>query len=92
MIRTSSMSRLVRIILSRSRVRGRVLSWGFSCFSQLGYAVDGFGAGLAGMPQMVATLRRVVGPLKKELVIGVAACKTASACWTAKELFTWGSN
>ncbi|KAH8116663.1 regulator of chromosome condensation 1/beta-lactamase-inhibitor protein II, partial [Phellopilus nigrolimitatus] len=72
---------------------GSVLSWGLSCFSQLGYAVDGSGTGLgAGVPQMVATLRRVVGPLKKELVIGVAACKTASACWTAKELFTWGSN
>ncbi|KAH8106622.1 hypothetical protein DFH11DRAFT_1732702 [Phellopilus nigrolimitatus] len=52
---------------------GSVLSWGLSRFSQLGYAVDGSGAG-------------------KEFVIGVAACKTASACWTAKELFTWGTN
>ncbi|KAH8103635.1 hypothetical protein DFH11DRAFT_1734775 [Phellopilus nigrolimitatus] len=70
MIRTSSRSRLVKIILSRSRRAG------------LG----------TGALQMVATPRRVVGPLKKELVIGVAACKTASACWTAKELFTWGTN
>ncbi|KAH8100753.1 regulator of chromosome condensation 1/beta-lactamase-inhibitor protein II [Phellopilus nigrolimitatus] len=72
---------------------GSVLSWGLSRFSQLGYAVDGFGAGLGtGALQMVATPRRVVGPLKKELIIGVAACKTASACWTAKDLFTWGTN
>ncbi|KAH8115549.1 hypothetical protein DFH11DRAFT_1585317, partial [Phellopilus nigrolimitatus] len=70
-----------------------VLSWGLSRFSQLGYALDRSGAGLGtGTLQMVETLRRVVGPLKKELAIGVAACKTTSACWTAKELFTWGTN
>lgn len=36
--------------------------------------------------------RRVYGPLKKEIVRGVAACKTASACWTDNEVFTWGTN
>ncbi|KAH8104396.1 hypothetical protein DFH11DRAFT_1733872 [Phellopilus nigrolimitatus] len=42
--------------------------------------------------QTVATPWRVVGPLKKEFVTRIAACETASAYWTAKELFTWGIN
>lgn len=36
--------------------------------------------------------KKIVGPLKKEFVLGVAASKTASACWTATEVFTWGTN
>ena len=36
--------------------------------------------------------RRIFGPLKKEVVKGIAACKTASACWTEVDLFTWGTN
>ena len=31
-------------------------------------------------------------PLKRERVKGIAACKSASACWTETELFTWGKN
>ncbi|KAL5492938.1 hypothetical protein ACEPAI_4386 [Sanghuangporus weigelae] len=64
---------------------GSVLSWGLARFSQLGYALDG-GQTLQAAP------RRIVGPLKKEIAVGVAACRTASACWTRDELFTWGTN
>ncbi|OCB92256.1 hypothetical protein A7U60_g336 [Sanghuangporus baumii] len=64
---------------------GSVLSWGLARFSQLGYALDG-GQTLQAAP------RRIVGPLKKETAVGVAACRTASACWTRDELFTWGTN
>lgn len=39
-----------------------------------------------------ATARKVQGPLKKEVVVGVAACKSASACWTGTEVYTWGTN
>ena len=39
-----------------------------------------------------STPRRIFGPLKKEVVKGVTACKTASACWTDVDLFTWGTN
>jgi len=39
-----------------------------------------------------ATARKVTGPLKNKFVTGVAACKTASACWTDDEVFTWGTN
>ncbi|KAI5119669.1 hypothetical protein M0805_007759 [Coniferiporia weirii] len=63
---------------------GDVLSWGLARFSQLGYPVEG--ATLQSVP------RRVVGPLKREFVKGVAACRTASVCWTATELYTWGTN
>jgi acyl CoA:acetate/3-ketoacid CoA transferase len=36
--------------------------------------------------------KRVVGLLKKEVVLGVAASKNASACWTKETVFTWGTN
>ncbi|KIL60845.1 hypothetical protein M378DRAFT_130290 [Amanita muscaria Koide BX008] len=39
------------------------------------------------------TPRRILDALRKEVVLGIAASKMASACWTAKgELFTWGTN
>ncbi|KAH9930197.1 uncharacterized protein B0H18DRAFT_1083842 [Fomitopsis serialis] len=72
---------------------GEVYSWGLNRFSQLGYAVEAAdGArGRAEEPIQV-TARKVVGPLKNKAVLGVAACKTASACWTAWEVYTWGTN
>ena len=36
--------------------------------------------------------KRVVGLLRKEVVIGVAGSKNASACWTKDTVFTWGTN
>ncbi|KAF8628076.1 hypothetical protein AX15_004107 [Amanita polypyramis BW_CC] len=37
--------------------------------------------------------RRVLDALRKEVVVGIAASKMASACWTAGgDLFTWGTN
>ena len=36
--------------------------------------------------------KRVVGLLRREIVIGVAASKNASACWTKEAVFTWGTN
>ncbi|KAI0057376.1 hypothetical protein BV25DRAFT_1973088 [Artomyces pyxidatus] len=67
---------------------GTVLSWGLNRFSQLGYELP---VSQRGEEPVQATPRGVTG-LKRETVIGVAACKTASACWTAKEVFTWGKN
>ena len=68
---------------------GTVLSWGLNRFSQLGYVVE---AGAKGDDQVQATPKPILGPLRRERVIGVAACKTASACWTDAVLFTWGKN
>ena len=36
--------------------------------------------------------KRVVGLLRREVVIGVAASRNASACWTKETVFTWGTN
>jgi alpha-tubulin suppressor-like RCC1 family protein len=75
---------------------GEVLSWGLNRFSQLGYVVEssstsGVGVGRLEEP-IQATPRKVLGPLKKDIVRGVAASKGASACWTSTEVFTWGTN
>jgi alpha-tubulin suppressor-like RCC1 family protein len=75
---------------------GEVFSWGLNRFSQIGYVVessstsDGSGSRLEEPIQ--ATPRKVLGPLKKDIVHGVAASKGASACWTATDIFTWGTN
>lgn len=77
---------------------GEVFSWGLNRFSQLGYIIElpsTSGAGLyfgRSEEPIQASPRKVLGPLKKEIVKGVAACKTASACWTEREVFTWGTN
>ncbi|KAI9453100.1 hypothetical protein BJY52DRAFT_1290801 [Lactarius psammicola] len=63
---------------------GAVFSWGLGRFSQLGYDVPA--------PHVQATPRVIGGPLKRERVRGIAACKSASACWTDAVLFTWGKN
>jgi alpha-tubulin suppressor-like RCC1 family protein len=76
---------------------GDVLSWGLNRFSQLGYVIEpsstGTGVSLGRSEEHIqASPRKIFGPLKKEVVRGVAACKTASACWTDDEVFTWGTN
>lgn len=62
-------------------------------FSVLGYAVETTSArpGAAEEP-VQATPKRLVGVLKKEFVIGVAASRYHCAVFTADSLFTWGKN
>lgn len=78
---------------------GDVLSWGMNRFSQLGYVIEAASSGapsgrsfalIEEQTQLIP--RRVYGPLKKEVAVGVAACRTASACWTESVLYTWGTN
>ncbi|KAL1740739.1 regulator of chromosome condensation 1/beta-lactamase-inhibitor protein II, partial [Schizophyllum fasciatum] len=69
---------------------GEVLSWGLNRFSQLGYVVEVTGPFT--QEPIQATPRRIMGALRKETVQGVAAAKTCSACWTAEEVYTWGTN
>ncbi|KAI0630756.1 hypothetical protein C8Q77DRAFT_224911 [Trametes polyzona] len=76
------------LILAKS---GEVYSWGLNRFSQLGYVVETV-AGTRSDEPIQSTPRKIAGPLKSRTVIGVAACKTASACWTVNEVFTWGTN
>jgi len=68
--------------------RGEIFSWGLNRFSQLGYVVDA----PIGAEPVQALPKKIIGPLKKEVVRGVVGCKTASACWTAEEVWTWGTN
>ncbi|KAJ7766843.1 hypothetical protein B0H16DRAFT_1522600 [Mycena metata] len=71
---------------------GEVLSWGLSRFHQLGYVVEPSTTTGRLEEPIQATPRKIYGPLKKEIVKGVAASKQCSACWTATEVFTWGTN
>lgn len=43
-------------------------------------------------PDLQVSPRRIVGPLKKEWVKGVAAGRLSSACWTEENVWTWGTN
>lgn len=78
---------------------GEVFTWGLNRFGQLGYVVEPpsqseslLGFGKAGGEVIQSTPRKVHGALKKEFVIGVVASKACSACWTRREVFTWGRN
>ncbi|KAG5351469.1 hypothetical protein C0989_006387 [Termitomyces sp. Mn162] len=74
---------------------GEVLSWGLNRFSQLGYIIEGpaVGESFGKTDEPIqATPRKILGPLKKEVVKGVAASKTASVCWTDADVYTWGTN
>ncbi|KAJ7632971.1 hypothetical protein FB45DRAFT_914037 [Roridomyces roridus] len=72
---------------------GEVLSWGLSRFHQLGYIVEPSAITTNKLEEPIqAVPRKIYGPLKKEIVKGIAAAKTCSACWTATEVFTWGQN
>ncbi|KAG8768966.1 hypothetical protein FRC12_005243 [Ceratobasidium sp. 428] len=78
-------------------VDGNILSWGMNRFHQLGYVIEPpepSSKSRADLPenQVQITPKRIIGPLRKEVVVGIAACKTASACWTKNDLYTWGTN
>ncbi|QRW16770.1 The BTB (BR-C, ttk and bab)/POZ (Pox virus and Zinc finger) domain [Rhizoctonia solani] len=68
---------------------GDVLSWGMNRFHQLGYVIEQTDSPGKPIPKGKANIdssenqvqvspKRVVGPLRKEIVVGIAACKTAS--------------
>ena len=72
---------------------GEVYSWGHNRFSQLGYVLEVSAAPGGRHEEPIQTVpKRIVGPLKREVVVGVAASRNASACWTKETLFTWGTN
>ena len=72
---------------------GEVFSWGLNRFSQLGYVVEVSISSIGRHEEPIQVIpKRVVGLLRREVVIGVAASKNASACWTKETVFTWGTN
>ena len=75
---------------------GEVLSWGSNRFSQLGYVIEPLPSNTSGFERIEepiqTTPRRIHGQIRKEFVRGIAASKMSSACWTSREVFTWGTN
>ncbi|WWC60971.1 uncharacterized protein I303_103548 [Kwoniella dejecticola CBS 10117] len=74
---------------------GYILSWGHNRFSQLGYTIEVPDKPIPGSRDddlVQVSPKRIVGPLKKEIVRGVAAGRMNSACWTADAVWTWGTN
>ena len=74
---------------------GEVFSWGLNRFSQLGYILDTpTGRESLGRIEepIQSTPRRVQAALRKVVVRGVAASRSASACWTEQDVYTWGTN
>ncbi|KAF2669774.1 hypothetical protein BT63DRAFT_399932 [Microthyrium microscopicum] len=69
--------------------RGEVFSWGSNQYGQLGYAM----ANSTKAEDAVQLLpRQIYGPLRKEIVVGIAASGIHSVIHTANELFTFGKN
>lgn len=77
---------------------GDVFTFGLNRFGQLGYTLDAPSSSTSRPSNTSAdepiqfTPRRVVGALKKEVVLGAAASRTHTAVFTADGLFTWGTN
>ncbi|EGG01861.1 uncharacterized protein MELLADRAFT_91837 [Melampsora larici-populina 98AG31] len=78
---------------------GHLYSCGLNRFGQLGYGADTMetpeyaAANSSSTNEVIqADPKRVLGPLKKEIVLGAAASKWHSACFTADALYTWGAH
>ncbi|KAG8221195.1 hypothetical protein J3R82DRAFT_2760 [Butyriboletus roseoflavus] len=69
---------------------GEAISWGLNRFAQLGYVVESGQGG--SVDESIQTTPRKISHLKKEILKGIAACKTASACWSDNDVWTWGTN
>ncbi|KAG6039395.1 hypothetical protein E4U41_002719 [Claviceps citrina] len=69
---------------------GELWTWGLNSDSQLGYALPPILR--SDQEPMSLIPRQVFGPLKKELVQGIAASGVHSACHTGSSLYCWGRN
>jgi hypothetical protein len=72
---------------------GLVYTYGLNRFSQLGYPLDtpAHSKGVSDEPIQV-TPKRVVGVLKKEVIIGAACSRIHTVAFTLDSLYTWGTN
>ncbi|KAF2494532.1 hypothetical protein BU16DRAFT_562189 [Lophium mytilinum] len=70
---------------------GEIFSWGNNAYGQLGYNLPKTTT-LADEDPKGTSPRQIFGPLKRELVIGVAASRVHSVAHTANSLFTFGKN
>ena len=68
---------------------GEIFSWGSNSFGQLGYALPK----VSGKDEPVQLLpRQIFGPMKREIVIGIAASRLHSVAHTSSSLYTFGKN
>ncbi|CAK7197595.1 hypothetical protein SEUCBS139899_000243 [Sporothrix eucalyptigena] len=69
---------------------GELWTWGVNTFSQLGYALPP--SLKRDEDPMTSTPRQVFGPLRKEIILGVAASALHSVAHTGSSLYCWGKN
>ena len=69
---------------------GEIFSWGNNGFGQLGYSLP---KATSSDEDPISTIpRQIFGPLKREIVIGIAASHIHSVAHTGTSLFTFGKN
>ncbi|EKG11482.1 BTB/POZ-like protein [Macrophomina phaseolina MS6] len=68
---------------------GEIFSWGNNVYGQLGYSLP---KTLKDEDPVQLLPRQIFGPLKKEIVIGVAASRIHSVAHTTTSLYTFGKN
>lgn len=69
---------------------GEIFSWGSNGFGQLGYALPK--TSVKDEEPMQTIPRQIYGPLKREIMMGVAASRTHSVAHTSTALYTFGKN
>ena len=69
---------------------GELFSWGNNGFGQLGYSMPTSSTKDEDPLQLLP--RQVFGPLKREIIIGVAASRLHSVAYTSTSLYTFGKN
>lgn len=69
---------------------GEIFSWGNNAFGQLGYSLPK--SNLKDEDPIQTLPRQIFGPLKRELVIGIAASRIHSVAHTTNSLYTFGKN
>lgn len=69
---------------------GEIFSWGTNTWGQLGYNLPR--PALKDEEPLCTTPRQIFGPLKREIIIGIAASAIHSVAHTSTSLFCWGKN
>ncbi|KAI9883893.1 MAG: hypothetical protein M1823_004333 [Watsoniomyces obsoletus] len=87
--------RVVRVALGHNHTLaitsdGELFSWGTNTFGQLGYTLPKQNMGDEELVQ--SSPRQLFGPMKREVVVGIAASRIHSVVHTATALFTFGKN
>ena len=69
---------------------GELFTWGNNAFGQLGYSMPSSNAKDEDPVQLLP--RQVFGPLKREIISGIAASRLHSVAYTTTSLYTFGKN